>query len=255
MVVSDRVFASYEDLWGELMFVMYDPEHLRFVNNGRADWFESLGIPGKRILDLGSGNGYFDLELGRRGYEVVAVDQVRPVVEAAQRLRSDEPVEFIVSDLRDVEFEEETFDAATLFGVTGMLSVEDDTQLLEDCFTWLKPGGSLLVDSDIDLAETETIEAEHELGLIKWNWTSDPDTRTNMLTPELYRKDGVVVGLKDPVDPTKGDHEGLHRYIYPKEALTDVLTSIGFQVSEVGHYVQYVFPDSEAGSYMLKATR
>ncbi len=253
--MSGRVFASYEDLWGELMFVMYDPEYLRFVNSGRADWFESLGVSGRRVLDLGSGNGYFDLELGRRGYEVVAVDQVRPVVEAAQRLRTDEPVEFIVSDLRDVEFEEGSFDAVTLFGVTGMLSVEDDTRLLEDCFRWLEPGGWLMVDSDIDLAETQTIEAEHELGLIKWNWTSDPDTHTNMLTPELHRKDGVVVGLKDPVDPARGDHEGLHRYIYPQGQLTEILTSIGFGVSEVGHYVQYVFPESEKGAYMLKASR
>ena len=253
--MNDRLFASYEDLWGELMFVMHDPEHLRFVNNGRADWFESLDIPGRRVLDLGSGNGYFDLELGRRGYEVVAVDQVGTVVEAARQLLDDEPVEFIISDLRDVEFEEETFDAVTLFGVTGMLSVEDDTRLLEDCFNWLEPGGSLVVDSDIDMAERETIEAEHELGLIKWNWSSDPETRTNMLTPELHRADGVIVGLKDPVDPARGDHEGLHRYIYPKDELTGILTSIGFSVAEVGHYVQYVFPESEPERYMLKATR
>ncbi len=248
-----RVLASYEQLWGELMFVMYDPEYLRSVNSGRADWFESLEPTGRRILDLGAGNGYFDLELGRRGYDVVAVDQVRPVVETAQRLRMDEPVDFIVSDLRDINFEEGSFDTVTMFGVTGMLSVEEDTQLLTDCFSWLTPGGSLLLDSDIHLAETETIETEHELGTIRWNWTSDPDTRTNMLTPELERKDGVVVGLKDPVDPARGDHEGLHRYIYPKEELTEILASIGFQVTEVGHYVQHVFPESEASSYMLKA--
>jgi ubiquinone/menaquinone biosynthesis C-methylase UbiE len=237
------------------MFVMHDPEHLVFVNAGRADWFESLEPPGWRVLDLGAGNGYFDLELGRRGYEVTAVDRVGSVIEAARRLRTDETVEFVVSDLRETSFGEASFDVITLFGVVGLMSVEDDTHLLRDCYRWLAPGGVILADSDTELAETETTEAEHEFGLIKWNWTSDPGTRTNMLTPELHRKDGVLVGLKDPVDAARGDHEGLHRCIYPKEELAKLLSRIGFEVTEVGHFVQYVFPDSDAGAYMLKATR
>lgn len=253
--MSDWVFESYGGLWGELMFVMHDPDHLRAVNRGRADWFASLDLPGWRVLDLGAGNGYFDLELGRRGYRVVAVDQVRPVVEAARLLRRDESVDFIVSDLRDLAFEAGSVDAVTMFGVVGLMSIGDDTSLLAECFTWLTPGGSLLVDCDINLAKTETIEAKHELGVIQWHWTSDAKTRTNMLTPELHRDDGVTVRLKDPIDPGRGDHEGLHRYIYPKRELIEILTSIGFQVIEVGHYVQHVFPDSQAVAYMLQANR
>lgn len=253
--MSVRVFETYESLWGELMFVMHDPEHLRFVNAGRADWFESLDPPGRRVLDLGAGNGYFDLELGRRGYDVTAVDQVGPVIEAAEQLRTDETVEFMVSDLRETSFEEASFDAITLFGVVGLMSVKDDKQLLGDCYRWLSPGGMVVVDCDIDLAVTETTEAEHELGLIRWHWTSDSETRTNMLTPTLHRDDGVTVGLKDPIDPARGDHEGLHRYIYPKNELAELLTETGFDVAEVGHFVQFVFPDSPPGAYMLKAAR
>lgn len=253
--MPDRIYEDYASLWGELMFVMHDPEHLLKVNEGRADWFESLEPPGRRVLDLGAGNGYFDLELGRRGYEVTAVDQVGPVVEEAKRLRTDETVKFIVSDLRDASFDAASFDAITLFGLVGLMSVEDDARLLGDCFGWLSPGGVVVVDCDTELAETETIEAEHDLGLLEWHWTADPVTRTNMLTPTLHRKDGVTVGLKDPIDPARGDHEGLHRYIYPKEELTKLLSSIGFEVTEVGHFVQYVFPDSTPGAYMLKATR
>ena len=253
--MPDRVFEDYASLWGELMFVMHDPEHLRFVNEGRADWFESLDPPGRRVLDLGAGNGYFDVELGRRGYQVTAVDQVRPVIEAAKLLPTDETVEFVVSDLRETSFEESSFDAITLFGVVGLMSVEDDKRLLSDCYQWLSPGGVFVLDCDTELAETETIEAEHELGLIEWHWTSEAKTRTNMLTPTLHRKDGVIVGLRDPIDPQRGDHEGLHRYIYPQGELTELLSAIGFMVSEVGHFVQHVFPDEPPGAYMLKATR
>lgn len=253
--MPDRVFEDYESLWGQLMFVMHDPEHLRFVNSGRVDWFESLGLPGRRVLDLGAGNGYFDLELGRRGYQVTAVDQVGSVVEAARRLRQDETVDFQVSDLRNLSFDPGSFDAITLFGVVGLMSVDDDTRLLRDCFQWLVPGGSLIADCDTELAETETIDFDHELGLIQWHWTNDPGTRTNILTPILHRTDGVTVGLKDPIDPSRGPHEGLHRYIYPKEQLTETLVSIGYEVTEVGHFVQHVFPETQPGGYMLRATR
>lgn len=252
---SDRIYEGYASLWGELMFVMHDPDHLRFVNRGRADWFENLGIPGRRVLDLGAGNGYFDLEIGRRGFEVVAVDQVGPVIEAARRQVVDEDVEFLVSDLRKISFEAGSFDVVTLFGVVGLMSVEDDTELLANCFRWLVPGAFLLVDCDTDLAETETIETESKLGTIQWHWSSDPETRTNMLTPELHRQDGMIVGLKDPIDHGRGAHEGLHRYIYPKEELTGVLSAIGFDTTEVGHYVQHVYPDTPPSAYMLKANR
>lgn len=252
---SERIYESYASLWGELMFVMHDPDHLRFVNRGRADWFENLGIPGRRVLDLGAGNGYFDIEIGRRGFKVVAVDQVGPVIEAARSQVVDEDVEFLVSDLREISFDAGLFDAITLFGVVGLMSVEDDTELMANCFRWLDRGGSLLVDCDTDLAKTETIESQHERGTILWHWTSDPETRTNMLTAELHSEDGKIIGLRDPIDPARGAHEGLHRYIYPKEQLTEMLSVIGFDTTGIGHYVQHVYPDTPPSAYMLKATR
>lgn len=251
--MGDHIYETYDSLWGKLMFVMHEPEHLQFVNEGRADWFESLSIGGQRVRDLGSGNEYFDLELGRRGYEVVAVDQVAAIVNAAKQKQADDSVEFVTSDLRHVQFDPNSFDVVTMFGLLGLMSVEDDRALLARCVDWLRPGGSLLADCDIELAETHTIEAEHDLGVIKWNWTSDPTSRTNKLTPELHQKNGTVVGLRDPIEPSRGDHIGLHRYIYPEEQLTEMLHSLGYLVETIGHYVPYVFRKTTAGSYMIKA--
>jgi SAM-dependent methyltransferase len=253
--MGDRVFATYEALWGELMFAMHDRDHLRSVNRGRADWFESLGLPGRRVLDLGSGNGYFDVELGRRGYHVVAVDQVGTVVEAARQQVDGEDVEFITSDLRQIDFADGSFDAIALFGLAGLMSRDDDKTLLTRCYDWLAPSGWLVVDCDIDLAGTHTTETEHRLGVIQWQWTSDPETRTNILTPELHRSDGVIVALKDTIDRTRGDHEGLRRYIYPDKDLAMMLGTLGFTVESVDHYVQHVFPGTPPESYMLRAIR
>ena len=250
----DRVCETYEGLWGELMFVMHDPDVLWRVNEGRADWFETIHTADSgRVLDLGCGNGYLDVILGRRNRGVVGVDQVGTVVEVARRLLQDEPVEFIESDLRTIDFDEKSFDVVVMFGVTGLMSLDDDRKLLADCARWLDDEGFLLLDCDIGLADTETITVEHRLGTINWNWTSDPEARTNKLTSELQRPDGVIVGLRDPIDPTRRTHEGLHRYIYPQEQLTDILTSVGFSVEQVPHYTEHVFHDQPPTSYMLKA--
>ena len=251
--MSPTVEETYEGLWGELMFVMHDPEHLWRVNGGRADWLESLGLePSSRVLDLGCGNGYLDVVLGRRGHRVVGVDQVGAVIAAARALVGDESVEFIASDLREAHFDENRFDLVAMFGVAGLMSVADDRALIERCSGWLKEGGFLFLDCDLELAATQSTRVEHELGSIEWNWTSDPETRTNMLTPELHQTDGVTVVLRDPIDESRGDHTGLHRYIYPIEELTAIAESAGFDVERVGHFSQFVFPDQPPGSYMLR---
>lgn len=238
------------------MFVMHDPDHLWRVNEGRADWLESLGLEaGSRILDLGCGNGYLDIVLGRRGHQVIGVDRVGSVIAAARALVDEESVEFIASDLREAHFDEDQFDLVAMFGVAGLMSVADDRALIERCAGWLKEGGVLYLDCDLELAETQSTRVEHELGSIEWNWTSDPETRTNMLTPELHRNDGTTVVLRDPIDESRGDHTGLHRYIYPIEELTETVESAGFDVEPVGHFVKFVFPDEQPGAYMLRCVR
>lgn len=249
-----RVSETYTSLWGELMFVMHTPDHLWRVNEGRADWFESLGLGnGLQILDLGCGNGYVDVVLARRGHTLVGVDRVQTVIDSARRLVNAESVQFVASDLRNVEFDTGLFDVVLMFGLVGLMSKDDDAELLKKVSRWLKLGGSLLVDCDRELARTDTTRTNHPDGFILWNWTSDRRTRTNKLTPELHRRDGVVVELRDPIDPTRGDHSGLHRYVYPEDELTQMIEASGFSVSRVAHYLDYVFPDSEADSYMLLA--
>jgi len=66
---------------------------------------------------------------------------------------------------------------------------------------------------------------------------------------------GVIVELRDPIDPTRGDHTGLHRHIYPIGELTAMLQGAAFTVEPTGHYIEYVFPDQAPDRYMLHARR
>ena len=253
--MSDRVYETYDGLWGEMMFVMHDIDHLWRANEGRADWVESLALGSSlRVLDLGCGNGILDIVLGRRGHTVVGVDQVRPVIEFARTHVKDEPVTFQVSDLRSVAFDAGRFDLVMMFGLVGLMSREDDEALFHRVRSWLRPGGSCLIDCDLELATTQTIESDHELGRIYWHWTSDQPTRTNRLTPELHRHGGVIVELRDPIDPSRGDHTGLHRHIYPPDQLEQLLHGAGFVTQRVSHFLEYVFPETSPDAYMLLAT-
>lgn len=251
----ERIERTYDELWGMLMAFTHEPAHLEWVNRGRADWLESLDLGRSlRILDLGCGNGYLDRELAARGHSVVAVDRVEPVIAEARRHAHAESVTFVASDLRTVVLPEATFDVVLALGLVGLMSPADDLALMRRARSWLVPGGTLLVESDRKLASHETVRSVGPDGAILWHWSSDESTRTNILEPELHRDDGVIVGLRDPIDPSRGDHTGLRRYIYPQEQLARLVLEAGFTVSEIGHFLEFVFPDAERDRYMLRGT-
>jgi SAM-dependent methyltransferase len=254
-MASSRLPRSYE-FWGELMVEMHDDAYLTRINYGRADWLESLRIgSNRRILDLGCGNGFLDIELARRGHRVTAVDLVDRVIYKARSRVVDESVTFIASDLRRLELPAESFDVVLMFGLVGLMSVADDQALLARAGRWLAPGGKLLVESDRRVADAQTAFTDHPDGRIHWIWDGDPDTRTNFLTPEFHRHDGTVIELRDPIDPRRGDHAGMIRYLYPPEQLEAMLEDGGLVVESIGHFLEYVFPDADPDRFMLLATK
>lgn len=250
--MTKRIGETYDGLWGELMVFMHDMDYLWQTNEGRADWLESLGFGGGlRILDLGCGNGLLDIALARRGHVVTGVDSVASVLARARRHVEHESVDFLDSDLRVLELPSNHFDLVLMFGLVGLMSVEDDRTLLQRARHWLKEGGKLLVESDLNLAEEQRIESDHPDGVVQWNWSSDPKTRTNVLLPELHRTDGTIVELRDPIDPKRGNHAGLLRYLYPPAELEECLQQAGFVPKRIGHFLEYVFPEADRDRYML----
>ncbi|MGI9648491.1 MAG: class I SAM-dependent methyltransferase [Acidimicrobiia bacterium] len=252
---SARLSRTYE-FWGRLMVEMHDDAYLTRINYGRADWIESLDLgPKRRVLDLGCGNGYLDIELAHRGHTVTAVDMVEDVIDSARSRVVDEPVTFIASDLRQVQYPDESFDIVLMFGLVGLMGREDDRALLARAHQWLAPGGSLLVESDLQVADAQTVFTDHPDGRVHWVWTGDAATRTNFLRPEFHRHDGTVIELRDPIDPGRGDHTGLIRYLYPPDELQAQLEASGFIVERIGHFLEYVLPDVEPDRFMLMGTR
>lgn len=105
-----------------------------------------VGPPaGRRILDVGCGDGMLALELARRGAEVVGVDaSERMIVAARERAKGQHcDVSFEVARAEALPFAAASFDVVV--AVTVLCFVEDATVALKEMTRILKPGGRVVV--------------------------------------------------------------------------------------------------------------
>ncbi len=105
---------------------------------------------GERVLDVGSGNGIFALEMievvGETGH-VCGVDSAEPMVRMAAGLCPSG--RFLHGDATHLPVEDSTFDVATTSQV--LCFVADVDKALSEMFRALKPGGRLVIlDTDWD---------------------------------------------------------------------------------------------------------
>jgi SAM-dependent methyltransferase/uncharacterized small protein (DUF1192 family) len=120
---------------GELV----DAEH-----RGRYWWVGSL-VSGRRVLDAGCGIGYGSAILAEAGAEeVVGIDIAEDVIEAARAHESAE-IHFEVGDVRELPFDDESFDAVVSFEVIE--HVAEHEVALGEFARVLRSGGIVAVSS------------------------------------------------------------------------------------------------------------
>jgi len=105
---------------------------------------------GERVLDLACGYGRHALVLARRGFKVIGVDITPAYIEDVTQNAAKEnlPAQFILSDIRDVSFENE-FDAVLNLadGAIGYLeNDEENLKIFDVVAKALKPGGVHFMD-------------------------------------------------------------------------------------------------------------
>jgi len=107
------------------------------------------GDRGKRILDVGCGNGRHALELSRRGFTVTGID-ISPSMLAQARTSAKKDglqVEFLEKDARTMNFSQ-PFDTAIMLCEGGFSLMEEDdmdVKILESIMRALKPKGTLIM--------------------------------------------------------------------------------------------------------------
>jgi len=97
---------------------------------------------GEKVLDLCSGNGLLSKHFLSKGASVVAVDISEELLKNVSNLPGIKPIN---SDIRLLEFEDNSFNKIILYAGIQYLNNKEAIVLLQRIYKWLKPGGVLLI--------------------------------------------------------------------------------------------------------------
>ena len=152
----DELEQSVEKYWTQRAsdFNTVRLNELRDPISGR--WLEEMRryLPDRkplRILDVGTGTGYFALLLAEEGHSLTGIDLTEAMLAEAEKTAAGRglPISFRRTDAQATEFPGESFDALVTRNLTWTLP--DPEKAYREWFRLLKPGGTLL-NFDADYA-------------------------------------------------------------------------------------------------------
>lgn len=143
------------------------------ISNRWMDEIKKYLPDGKKlkILDVGTGAGYFAVLLAEQGYDVYGVDLTSAMIEEAKKLAIEMEcsIEFMVMDAQKLDFPENSFDVVIARNLTWTLPKPE--QAYSEWMRVLVKGGILLnFDADygqevLSLEESETTNNINTSGL------------------------------------------------------------------------------------------
>lgn len=107
-------------------------------------WLEAGA--GERVLDVGSGDGFYDWRVSRSSARVTGIDLHEKRLAYARRHYSDERTEFLALDAERADFPAGSFDRAMSLCVMEHLG--DDERVMRNVARALKPGGRFVFSAD-----------------------------------------------------------------------------------------------------------
>jgi SAM-dependent methyltransferase len=188
----------------------------------------------ERFLDMACGSGRHSLELRRRGFSVVGADISPDLIEIARRDAAEEglDVDFVLSDLRDLDFEDE-FDLVLNLndGAIGYLeSDEENLKTFEVISRALKPGGRNLIQlpnvlyAKERLPQRSWIPASDMIELVEHRWDK-----------KSKRMEGKMVAAR--FGEVLEDLDGIEfsQRLYSVDELRQIYASVGMELLTVYH--------------------
>ena len=205
-----------------------------------------LGLnSGQKVLDLCCGYGRHSIILVRHGIRVTGQDLSAAFLEQAQQSAEAEglSLEVVLSDMRQIPFEEH-FDAViNIFTSFGYLeSEEEDMQVLYQVAKALKPGGRLLMD----MINREWVVSNH----IQNEWHDDDDGVVYLEHREIdlaTSRSHVTFTIVLP-DGTRRSSAGHHARLY---TLTETIQML----EQAGLALEHVYGGFEGEPYSLATRR
>lgn len=132
----------------KLSFLLHYLNHINFRRIEECKtlirWLEPQ--PGEYILDIGCGDGFYDMIIAESGAKVVGLDIQEKALVVAQRLYQDEQCEFFHMNAEEMNFKEAIFDKVVSFCV--MEHSHNDERIIQNVSHSLKTGGSFVFSMD-----------------------------------------------------------------------------------------------------------
>jgi SAM-dependent methyltransferase len=146
--MSDEV---WDELFDEIYLTTYAVNLRRFDAAAEATAAAKLAgaEPPADILDAPAGFGRHSIPLAEAGFRVTSIDRSAVQLEEGRRRAGDaEWPRFVQADLRELPFEEGSFDAVLcLFSSIGYRGEEGDRQTFGEFLRVLRPGRALIIET------------------------------------------------------------------------------------------------------------
>ena len=138
-----------------------------------------------RVLDLGTGTGYFAFLFAAEGHEAVGIDLTESMIEKAKETAAllDLKADFHVMDAEEPDFEDESFDVLVTRNLTWTLP--HLASAYHEWYHLLKPGG-VLINFDADYANNLETMAEDNL----------PENHANKQVPESLSAENEAITVE-----------------------------------------------------------
>ena len=97
----------------------------------------------KKVLDLGCGSGWLSIFISKYGFDVTGIDTAKPAVELGETWAKEDNanVNFLVGDLLNLPFKENTFDAMICNSVLEHFRMDQARIIFEKAYKILTAGG------------------------------------------------------------------------------------------------------------------
>lgn len=146
---NSSMLGEIQTYWSKRAFSYSEEVQYEMAHESEQSWMSVLleyldGIPGKQILDVGTGPGFFAVGLTRRGYEMTAVDYTPDMLKQARKNAKEleSQICFRQMDAQQLDFPDQSFDAIVTRNLTWNL--EDPKQAYREWYRVLRKGGRLL---------------------------------------------------------------------------------------------------------------